>query len=1037
MTTRSYGTGIAFGAAFALGNLGLGHALGESLDVFPAMTMLGVFGFFAGIKGLWGDRLGDRRGGKKKPRILSPEREALVVVAVATLLASFVNQSWGPALAALGASPAAPAAWVFVVRVFVATLFVVPTTYALGRLAEKTERFRQLQTSMGRPIGAFAAGFFTGVLGIFVARGFGLGLPFAGIVTAMALLGLPWIANFANAAGRSTPRSSTDFDDIPDEDPGSSDAVASPSMSEYLLFVVVISAATTLWGIAAPRIAAFATGHLLGGVSVELPLFLVGCVFGSMAAVWLPDFGRRRALAAANLALILGAGFVLLRWTRFDEWVPSFLEWSRSPFPFEALLENAVRQLAPRLLIPGVCLGVGATLAARALPAEARLRSRVMAFGSVAFGAGALIATSIYGAQIHRWQLDGWLERSAAVIAALSAVGLAGVRRPTLPRTFAGLVALVAIVLAIRAAQPADRHVLQVERDVASSGAPVDRSQKNWMAFEEDGPVASAAIAKRGHSRRLLVDGRYEVSNESVKSHGVLAHLPLLLHPAPANVVVLGSGNGIALSAALSHPVDRVVCFETDRTLVRATARMGGGAESALRDPRLRIAIGDFEDLLGRTKSVDVILSQVSGPWTSRSSKVSTFEYLSSAKRRLGESGLFCQLVPGGTLTKEGVLTLLATHARVFAQIQVWAGEGGDILVLSRKTAGPIDMKNLLERFRGCECAVALRAAWAAEPLSLLSNFLVSDSTVREITRDVIVHERRHSRLGREEASRRRKGPLVDPVPGFVTLDNDIMREIVNPPAAEFETALRQSQEMRRLEREGIDLESKGQVFDAVDRYQRAIELNPYDGSVRRSLAALRTRMGIRYVNDNSYLAAHNNFRAAVEADTTYVQGFANLGTILEFTGPKDYALSVAHQVVAMEPDNDLGWILLGAIRKKEGNLDEAVKSYQRALDINPRNVEAVMGMVDAQVVLTENPDLAAAVSTLQSYLKYEPKNGELTYRIAKYADALERRAAGLPPEEAPLPEQVESFEASNPGGEGTSGDTAQNPDSAAGSTPR
>jgi tetratricopeptide (TPR) repeat protein len=97
------------------------------------------------------------------------------------------------------------------------------------------------------------------------------------------------------------------------------------------------------------------------------------------------------------------------------------------------------------------------------------------------------------------------------------------------------------------------------------------------------------------------------------------------------------------------------------------------------------------------------------------------------------------------------------------------------------------------------------------------------------------------------------------------------------------------------------------------------------------------------------------------------------------------------HQATVLEPDNDLAWALLGHIRRKQGNLEEAIPYYERALALNPENVDAAMSYVDTRMELETNPNIAEAVDYLESFRDLEPQNEELIYRIGKYRDALRR----------------------------------------------
>jgi tetratricopeptide (TPR) repeat protein len=151
--------------------------------------------------------------------------------------------------------------------------------------------------------------------------------------------------------------------------------------------------------------------------------------------------------------------------------------------------------------------------------------------------------------------------------------------------------------------------------------------------------------------------------------------------------------------------------------------------------------------------------------------------------------------------------------------------------------------------------------------------------------------------------------------------------------------------------------------------------------------------MGIRYSNSQAFTAAHSYMREAVEVDSTYAEGFANLGTLLMMNDAFDYALSVTEEAIALEPEDDRFHLLAGRIWKRRGYYDKAIPWLEKALELNPRNVAAAIQLVDCQFSMeSEHADLAAGIEFLERFLEYEPDNGGLEFRIGRLRDALARR---------------------------------------------
>ncbi len=95
--------------------------------------------------------------------------------------------------------------------------------------------------------------------------------------------------------------------------------------------------------------------------------------------------------------------------------------------------------------------------------------------------------------------------------------------------------------------------------------------------------------------RALILDGALQTTvGDEFCYHEPLVHIPLLAHPGPRNVLVIGGGDGGALRHALMHDVERVVMVEIDQLVVRACREwLPELAGEAFDDPRAELVIGE------------------------------------------------------------------------------------------------------------------------------------------------------------------------------------------------------------------------------------------------------------------------------------------------------------------------------------------------------------------------------------------------------------------------------------------------------------
>lgn len=98
--------------------------------------------------------------------------------------------------------------------------------------------------------------------------------------------------------------------------------------------------------------------------------------------------------------------------------------------------------------------------------------------------------------------------------------------------------------------------------------------------------------------------------------HEMLVHVPLLIHPNPRKILVIGGGDGGTLREIVKHPtVERIVQVEIDEDVVNACREYFPEVSSAYDDPRVELVV---QDALKYVKSVrgqfDAVLIDSSDP---------------------------------------------------------------------------------------------------------------------------------------------------------------------------------------------------------------------------------------------------------------------------------------------------------------------------------------------------------------------------------------------------------------------------------------
>jgi Tfp pilus assembly protein PilF len=136
----------------------------------------------------------------------------------------------------------------------------------------------------------------------------------------------------------------------------------------------------------------------------------------------------------------------------------------------------------------------------------------------------------------------------------------------------------------------------------------------------------------------------------------------------------------------------------------------------------------------------------------------------------------------------------------------------------------------------------------------------------------------------------------------------------------------------RALHGVGLADERAGRTAEAIERYRRAIELNPQN-------ADLRGRLGDLWHATGHYQEARESYTAALRIDPDFAQVHANLGSLLRKLGDREGALEHLRRAIDLEPNSSASaqaYYNLGRILEEQGRPDEAAEALKKAVRLDP-----------------------------------------------------------------------------------------------------
>ncbi len=161
---------------------------------------------------------------------------------------------------------------------------------------------------------------------------------------------------------------------------------------------------------------------------------------------------------------------------------------------------------------------------------------------------------------------------------------------------------------------------------------------------EEQTPFQHLQVVEmEDFGRALILDGAVQTTvGDEYIYHEMIAHVPLLTHPNPERVLVIGGGDGGTVREVLKHPsVKKVEMVEIDQGVIDACRRFLPETSCSLDHPKLNLVVGDgLAWVAGRSEEYDVILVDSSDP-TGPAEGLFNRAFYQNVHRALKPGGLF------------------------------------------------------------------------------------------------------------------------------------------------------------------------------------------------------------------------------------------------------------------------------------------------------------------------------------------------------------------------------------------------------------
>ena len=789
--------------------------------------------------------------------------------------------------------------------------------------------------------------------------------------------------------------------------------------TRYRLAAVVLALtgfATFMYEVVWTRVLAMVVGPSIFAFAATLTSFISGLALGSFAGAFLAERSRRPTMA---LALTLTATAVascislVIVGSPLGDIGPGGLGQEATvagvPLP---LLAIACGLTFPIALGLGVAFPLSLELAGSQSAIPARRLGILYAVNTAGAVTGALFAgfVAIPAAGLRA----SLLMATTALLLGATVLIFAGRRPSTSLRpgktapTIAALVPITAVIVWMATGAGWEREWLAGGGYLYSRFVPagVDRRATltaGTLLYYREGATGTVSVKNLTGERSLAIDGKVDASTaRDMLTQKLLAHLPLLLHPNPQRVAIVGLGSGVTLGSALVHPISSVDVVEISAEVVEASAHFADVNRHALDDQRTRLVRGDGRTHLSLTsRRYDVVISEPSNPWMAGVAALFTQDFFHTVRTRLAPGGIFCQWAHTYDINDADLRSIVATFRAEFPDGTMWLAGDGDLLLVGSE--GPLESRldAIVTTWRRPGVREDLDAVAVREPFALLSLFAGGPAEMSRYAARAAVQT--DDRMALEFS-----GPLAV-FAGLTSNHAPALRALLDEghrPAA-VARALTGAGAVQWRDRGAMMLDAE--AFDSAYRdFTKALDLGASDtttinGFVHAATAARREDEAERRLRAMiqsratepaprvalaQLLGTRGRFDEAVPvaADATkiaptHVEAWEQLASLHADREDVD-SLGYAAELLRREfPQRATSWYYAASASFLRGDLDGSLSLVRRAIELDPNYADAynLLGAIRGTA-----GDIGAARDAFRTSLRFDPRDAVTYVNLAQ-----------------------------------------------------
>ena len=510
------------------------------------------------------------------------------------------------------------------------------------------------------------------------------------------------------------------------------------AVAAILISVSVSGGVSMMYEVAWIRLLTLVLGSSTYSFSLMLATFILGLSIGSFLLSlrrkqtgYTVIFGLSEAAVGLTVLLMLPFYVKLPYW--FNQLASSL---AREPATFGLYQFCTFIMCALVMFIPTILQGITLPAAIKVITLDIRRLGHRVGYVYAINTLGTLIGSVGAGfAGLPLLGIKGTLELAVALNGILALVVLTTERERRWRLRSLGIAVLATLVVwgwYSVGMQSWNRQVLtagvyRTRERIPSYGALLKAIAKHNTVFYRDGIDATISVEdvqKKEPERLLVVNGKADATTRTdMPTQKLLAHLPMLIHPDPQKVFIVGIGSGATIGSVLAYGGARHVdVVELSRDIIDASRLFEEVNGRYWEDPRVRVHWEDAKTFLQVTDDrYDVIISEPTNPWIAGIAGVFSREYFETCRDHLAKGGFFVQWIQAYELEDATFFMMLETFSSVFPFYTLWNPTRSDTVLVGSVSPYAPDFARMERRLSAPEVQQDVNTVQLSRMLTLLS----------------------------------------------------------------------------------------------------------------------------------------------------------------------------------------------------------------------------------------------------------------------------------------------------------------------------